>query len=120
MILVTLAGFLGSSAFFSKITVPVDASIRRADGAAICGPPVLSSGAAPGCTVSWPWGPVWPLSGLSACPASVSSRTVSRPGTISAITGIEPPPRAITQDRRRAAARFPVFFTFPPCPLKPS
>lgn len=33
MIFVTLAGFLGSSAFFSQITIPVDASMRIADGA---------------------------------------------------------------------------------------
>ena len=38
MIFVTLAGFLGSSAFFSQITVPVDASMRIADGAVISGP----------------------------------------------------------------------------------
>ena len=46
MILVTLAGFLASSAFFSKITVPVDASIRIAACAWTCGPPAASATAA--------------------------------------------------------------------------
>ena len=43
MIFVTLAGFLGSSAFFSQITVPVDASMRIADGAVISGPSLVPS-----------------------------------------------------------------------------
>ena len=37
-VFVTLAGFLGSSAFFSYSTVPVDASIKSADGAPTSGP----------------------------------------------------------------------------------